>query len=166
MEVLKMELKGSCHCQAVRFQLESKHPAPFMRCYCSICRKTNGSGGYGINLGGNFRTLKVEGREHVSVYRARLVGDDGRVSQSNGERSFCKRCGSGLWAWSPDWPDLVHPFASAIDTELPAAPEQTHILLGSKASWVPLHVGANDKQFDGYPDESLAAWHERMGLSC
>jgi hypothetical protein len=31
---------------------------------------------------------------------------------------------------------------------------------------VPLHVGANDKQFDGYPDESLAAWHERMGLSC
>jgi hypothetical protein len=155
-----MKLEGSCHCQAVRFSLESKHPYPFMLCYCSICRKTNGSGGFGINLGGDFGTLKIEGADHITVYRARMP--DGK--QSRGERSFCKRCGSGLWAWSPDWPELVHPFASAIDTELPAAPERTHILLGSKASWVPVHAGPNDKQFDGYPDESLAAWHQRLGV--
>jgi hypothetical protein len=155
-----MKLEGSCHCQAVRFSLESKHPYPFMLCYCSICRKTNGSGGFGINLGGDFGTLKIEGADHITVYRARMP--DGK--QSRGERSFCKRCGSGLWAWSPDWPELVHPFASAIDTELPAAPERTHILLGSKASWVPVHAGPNDRQFDGYPDESLAAWHQRLGV--
>jgi hypothetical protein len=91
---------------------------------------------------------------------------DGRggFTQSRGERSFCKHCGSGLWAWSPDWPELVHPFASAIDTELPVAPERTHILLESKASWVPLELGPHDKQFDEYPDESLAAWHQRLGL--
>jgi hypothetical protein len=70
-----------------------------------------------------------------------------------------------LWAWSPDWPDLVHPFASAIDTELPAPPERTHILLGSKSNWVPLQLGPDDKQFDGYPDESIADWHIRLGLS-
>jgi hypothetical protein len=155
-----MKLEGSCHCQAVCFSLESKHPCPFMLCYCSICRKTNGSGGFGINLGGDFGTLKVEGADHITVYRARMP--DGK--HSRGERSFCKHCGSGLWAWSPDWPELVHPFASAIDTELPAAPERTHILLGSKASWVPVQAGPNDKQFDGYPDESLAAWHQRFGL--
>ena len=155
-----MKLEGSCHCQAVRFSLESKHPYPFMLCYCSICRKTNGSGGFGINLGGDFATLKVQGKDQITVYRARM--SDG--TESSGERSFCKRCGSGLWAWSPDWPELVHPFASAIDTELPVPPERTHILLGSKASWVSVQAGPNDKEFDGYPDESLAAWHERLGL--
>jgi hypothetical protein len=136
-----------------------------MRCYCSICRKTNGGGGYGINLGGEFTTLEVEGREHLSVYRARLADGKGGVEQSTAERSFCKHCGSGLWVWSPEWPDLVHPFASAIDTELPPAPEHTHILLASKAGWVPLQLGPNDKRFDGYPDESIAAWHERTGLT-
>jgi hypothetical protein len=155
-----MKLEGSCHCRAVRFSLESKHPYPFMLCYCSICRKTNGSGGFGINLGGDFATLKVQGKDQITVYRARM--SDG--TESGGERSFCKRCGSGLWAWSPDWPELVHPFASAIDTELPVPPERTHILLGSKASWVSVQLGPNDKQFDGYPDESLAAWHQRLGL--
>ena len=159
-----MKLEGSCHCGAVRFSVESKHPVPFMQCYCSICRKTNGSGGYAINLGGDFTTLAVEGAEHITVYRARLPDGRGGFTQSSGERSFCKHCGSGLWVWSPDWPELVHPFASAIDTELPVAPERTHILLGSKASWVPLHLGPTDKQFDEYPDESLAAWHQRLRL--
>lgn len=38
-----MRLEGSCHCSAVRFSLESVQPYPFMRCYCSICRKTAGA---------------------------------------------------------------------------------------------------------------------------
>lgn len=159
-----MKLEGSCHCGAVRFSVESKHPYPFMQCYCSICRKTNGSSGYGINLGGEFATLAVEGAEHITVYRARLSDGQGGFTESRGERSFCKHCGSGLWAWSPDWPELVHPFASAIDTELTAAPERTHILVSSKAKWVPLLIGPKDKQFAEYPDESLAAWHQRLGL--
>jgi hypothetical protein len=37
-------------------------------------------------------------------------------------------------------------------------------MVGSKASWVELHEGANDKVFDKYPDESIAAWHKRLGL--
>ena len=159
-----MELRGSCHCQAVRFSLQSHEPYPFMLCYCSICRKTNGGGGYAINLGGDFRTLHVEGRENISVYRARLPDGKGGFRESAGERSFCKRCGSGLWVWGPNWPDLVHPFASAIDSELPPAPERTHIMLASKAGWVPLHLDGQDKRFDVYPDESLAGWHKRLGL--
>jgi len=158
-----MQLKGSCHCQAVRFTLESKHPCPYNLCYCSICRKTNGSGGFGINLGGAFDTLRVEGEEHISVYRARIPTDDG-LKESSCERRFCKQCGSGLWVWAPEWPQLVHPFASAIDTELPMPPEYTHLMLGSKATWVRVHAGPRDKQFEQYPDESLAAWHTRLGI--
>jgi hypothetical protein len=70
-----------------------------------------------------------------------------------------------LWLFSPDWPTLIHPFASAIDTPLPVPPEHTHILLDSKASWVEVNVQPGDKEFDGYPEESLEQWHERLGLS-
>lgn len=37
-------------------------------------------------------------------------------------------------------------------------------MLGSKASWVTPCLGENDKTFERYPDESIAAWHERLGL--
>jgi hypothetical protein len=29
-------------CGAVRFRVRSRHPYPYQRCYCSICRKTQG----------------------------------------------------------------------------------------------------------------------------
>jgi hypothetical protein len=155
-----MKLEGSCHCGAVRFELESPHPYPYMRCYCSICRKTQGGGGYGINISGDASSLKIEGEEHISVYRAKLANGE----ESSSERRFCKACGSGLWAWDPNWPDLLHPHASAIDTALPPAPEITHIMLGSKASWTPVQMEPGDKTFNEYPDESIAAWHRRLGL--
>ncbi len=160
-----MKLKGSCHCQAVRFTLESAQPYPFMRCYCSICRKTAGGGGYAINLGGDYRTLTVEGREHLGVYQARLVdAESGEVKVSDGRRHFCRICASALWLWDPNWPDLVHPFASAIDSDLPVPPEHTHLMLDSKAGWVEPQIQTQDRCYAEYPDESLAQWHQRLGL--
>ena len=40
-----MKVTGSCSCGAVKFTLDSNTPQPYMRCYCSICRKTAGGGG-------------------------------------------------------------------------------------------------------------------------
>ena len=159
-----MKLKGSCHCRAVEFELESFEPVPYMRCYCGICRKTNGSGGYGINLGGRSENLVVRGEENITVYRAMLDDGDGGTRESSCERRFCRLCGSGLWVCSPEWPDLVHPFASAIDTALPAPPERTHIMLGSKAIWAEVDLKPADQQFESYPKESLADWHRRMKM--
>ncbi|MBN1237647.1 MAG: GFA family protein [Gammaproteobacteria bacterium] len=160
-----MLLEGSCQCGAVRFSLRSAHPYPFNLCYCSICRKTAGGGGYAINLSGESDTLDVKGREHITVYHARLRDPvTGEVKESTGERSFCSVCGSMLWVWAPEWPELIHPFASAIDTPLPVPPERTHLMLASKAPWVTVRPDPRDKFFDGYPDESIAAWHQRLGL--
>ncbi len=159
-----MLLQGSCHCGAVRFSVELAHPYPFALCYCSICRKTAGAGGYAINLGGRFASLKIEGENHIRVYQATIEDANGKPVTSSLERRFCGQCGCALWCWDPHWPDLVHPFASAIDTDLPAPPERTHLMLGSKASWVVPRIEANDKAFGEYPDESLAQWHERLGL--
>lgn len=154
-----MYLEGSCHCGSVTFQVESPHPYPYQRCYCSICRKTAGGGGYAINIGALAETLQVQGSAHKRIYHARI---DGR--ESPGERHFCGTCAAALWVHDPRWPQLVHPFASAIDTELPVPPERVHLLLDSKAPWVEPDVRENDKCFAGYPEESLAAWHERLGL--
>ncbi|MFC6673188.1 GFA family protein [Marinobacterium aestuariivivens] len=160
-----MLLEGSCHCGTVRFSVHSSHPYPFNLCYCSICRKTAGGGGYAINLGGDYETLKIRGKEYIRVYQARIKDPaTGKIKESPGQRSFCKKCGSALWVWDPRWPDLVHPFASAIDTDLPVPPEHTHMMLNSKARWVELHIGPKDQKFDEYPQESLADWHRRLGL--
>lgn len=160
-----MKLEGSCHCGGVRFTLRSAHPYPFNLCYCSICRKTAGGGGYAINLGAENSTLQVHGQENITVYRAKTLDrESGAMRESPARRNFCRICGSALWAWDPRWPELIHPFASAIDTDLPVPPQHTHLMVGSKASWVELRQGGNDKVFDGYPDESIAEWHSRLGL--
>ncbi|WP_347331609.1 GFA family protein [Marinimicrobium locisalis] len=160
-----MKLEGSCHCGSVTFTVQSEHPYPFNLCYCSICRKTAGSGGYAINLGGDYETLEVDGKEHISVYQALMTDPEtGEKQESSGQRHFCKHCGSALWLWDPTWPELVHPLASAIDTALPKPPERTHMMLASKAPWVEVCNGPKDKLFEGYPDESLAQWHQRLGV--
>ena len=160
-----MQLKGSCHCGQVTFRLESPHPYPFNLCYCSICRKTAGAGGFAINISGDYRTLEVEGEANLGVYRAMVRDKDtGDLQESQAARHFCKSCASALWVWDPRWPELVHPHASAIDTDLPVPPERTHLMLGSRANWVEACMGPDDKAFDDYPDESIAAWHQRLGL--
>lgn len=161
-----MQLEGSCHCGAVHFSLNSATPYPYQRCYCSICRKTQGGGGYAINLGGDASTMKVTGADDISVYHAKFKSPgDERAHTSSGQRHFCRRCGSALWLFDPKWPDLIHPFASAIDTPLPTPPEHTHLMLKFKASWVEVHADDQDQQFDIYPEESIAEWHARLGLT-
>ena len=154
-----MKLNGACHCGKVKFTVNSKHPYPYNLCYCSICRKTAGSGGFVINLSAEYKTLEVQGREHITVYHAK-IGD--KVSPA--ERYFCKHCSANLWLYDARWPEQVHPFAGAIDSELPIPPERTHLMLGSKANWVNAPINEGDKQFQEYPDESIAAWHQRLNL--
>ena len=52
---MPMRLEGSCRCGAVRFSVDSHTPYPYQRCYCSICRKSAGGGGYAINIMGDSR---------------------------------------------------------------------------------------------------------------
>jgi len=162
---MPMTLQGSCRCEAVRFTVASHTPHPYQLCYCSICRKTAGGGGFAINLMGNFKTLEVNGREAIGVYRAKICEDDGGNCEiSTGERNFCTKCGSALWLFDPTWPDLVHPFASIIDTPLPVPPARTHLMLRYKPSWVEPAIGENDITFDLYPEQSIEAWHKLRGL--
>jgi hypothetical protein len=149
----------------VRFTCDSHTPVPYQRCYCSICRKTAGGGGYAINLGADARTLAVEDpHEAVRIFRAEIRQDDGTCALSTAERNFCSRCATALWLFSPEWPDLVHPFASAIDSELPAPPSSVHMMLRFKPAWVAPAIGQDDQTFDLYSEQSLEDWHKSRGL--
>jgi hypothetical protein len=160
-----MLLEGSCHCQAVTFSVNAQHPYPYNICYCQVCRKTSGSGGFAINLGASTETLKVTGKQHISIYQARICNESSpQKTTSKAKRHFCSLCGSPLYLWDPRWPELVHPHASAIDTPLPMPPEKTHLMLNYKANWVTPCVSDNDQQFPEYPNESIQQWHQRLSL--
>jgi hypothetical protein len=156
---MPMRLEGSCRCGAVKFSLDSHTPYPYQRCYCSICCKSAGGGGYAINIMGDFATLKVEGRRAIRKWHAMIDGEEGSA-----ERSFCRNCGTPLWVWDENWPELVHPFAQCIDTPLPVPPANVHLLLRDKAPWVEPEIGPNDERYEGYPALSIEDWHKRRGL--
>ena len=154
------ELKGSCHCGAVSFTAVSHGRHPYMRCYCGICRKQDGGGGYAINLSADASTMKIEGKEHLTVYRAMIYGE-----RSQGERNFCRHCGCALWLYDPRWPELIHPLASAIDGDLPRPPQTVHLMLYFKPGWVEV-AGPDEKNvhFARYPEFSIEDWHRQHGL--
>lgn len=158
-----MRLKGSCSCSAVKFSLDSHTPYPYMRCYCSICRKTQGGGGYAINIMGEARSFKVDGAEYVSVYRARIA-EGKRKKLSDARRHFCSKCGSALWIWDSRWAEWIYPFASAIDTPLPKPIEEVEIMLDYAAPWVDIPEGLDHAHFPEQPDEGIADWHRKRLL--
>ena len=52
-----------------------------------ICRKTEGTGGYPINIAGDNMTLEVKGEGNITVDRAIIQNpEDFKLRQSQGER--------------------------------------------------------------------------------
>lgn len=160
-----MQLHGSCYCEAVRFSLESHTPYPYMHCYCSICRKTNGSAGSAINIMGLRDSLSVDGEPAIETFRAPAERtESGGTGRSDSRRVFCSNCGTGLWVFNPRTERTIHPFASVIDTGLPEPPERNHIMLRYKPDWVRVPDGPTDHHFETYPDQSIRDWHEERNL--
>lgn len=161
-----MQLEAACYCRRVRFSVVSHTPYPYMRCYCSVCRKTAGGGGYAINVMAEANTLSMEGEGHLGFHHAMIEDPDhpGAFVTSPGRRYFCRGCGSALWVADPRWPQWVYPFASALDTPLPRPPELVHIMLDFAAPWVDIPHGPGHRHFSRYPDESILDWHVRHGL--
>lgn len=158
-------LEGSCRCAAIYFRCDSNTAVPYQLCYCSICRKTAGGGGYAINLGARADTLVVHAEpDSLGIYNAEICEEDGACRISSGQRHYCRRCATALWLYDPQWPELIHPFASAIDGDLPAPPSRVHLMLRFKPDWVDVRAGPGDATFDLYPEESLEQWHKRQGL--
>lgn len=160
-----LKLDAGCYCKAVEFSAESHTPCPYLRCYCSFCRTTSGSGGFGINIMAEADTLSVTGKIHLGSHHG-MYHDEGtdELKKSPGARYYCRECGSPLWAADPRWPRWIYPYASSVRTPLPAPPEVVHIMLDFKATWVEVPTGQNHTHFGRYPNESIVEWHCRHGV--
>ena len=122
--------------------------------------KTDGLTVAGTSVTRRDDPLKVTGKRTLKVYQIKL--EDG--SESPAQRNFCGTCGSALWVFDPRWPEYVHPFASAIDTELPSTLERCHIMTDFAPKWVSIPGGKRNPHFAEYPDRSLEEWHRTRGL--
>jgi hypothetical protein len=160
-----MKIVGACYCGAVRFSAESHTPYPYMRCYCSFCRKTSGSGGYGINIMAQAKSLEIEGETNLLFHHGMEHDPEtDELVENQNRRYFCRHCGSPLWAADPRWSEWIYPFASIVNTTLPRPPEVVHIMLDFAVPWIDIPVGEGHRHFKRYPDESILAWHQRHGL--
>ena len=76
--------QGGCLCGAVRY-VAAQMPAHMHACHCSMCRRITGAMSLSVVV--PFGAMQVEGAAHVSTY----------ASSEWATRSFCSRCGAGLW---------------------------------------------------------------------
>lgn len=115
-------MKGSCHCQAVRYEvvrLES-----LGHCHCASCRKTHSAAfaTTGRVKRENFRWLS--GEDKLTAYR----------SSPDKRRWFCSGCGCHLMA-ELDGADYVILRAASLDDDPGLAP-QRHIWRSHDLAWL------------------------------
>jgi hypothetical protein len=150
-----MLLEGTCECGGVRFAVSSRTPYPYRICYCRRCRKTAGSAGPSANVLADATTLELSGELEPTRYEHPV---EPVVT------TFCPRCGSALLLEITGFPEWTYPFASAVDTPLPAPPEFVHVRTEERPAWVPPIGSPDDPEFETNTDESMAEWHRRLGL--
>ena len=90
-------LRGSCHCGAVRFEVEADMSRGGSRCNCSICTKLGAFGGM------------------VKPAAFKLLGDESELGQYRwgvvSTRYFCKQCGTHCYGRG-NLPELGGEFVS------------------------------------------------------
>lgn len=122
-------IRGSCLCQAVRFEVRG----PFGRashCHCSMCRKAHGAafGTYARVKRSDFALLS--GESDIA----------GFASSAGTSRTFCGRCGSTLQFLTDKLPDAIDIALGTLDDD-PGIRPVMHIFAGSKAPWYPIEDG-------------------------
>ncbi|AQA18825.1 aldehyde-activating protein [Halioglobus japonicus] len=101
-----MIYQGSCHCQAVRFQVETPAAVEIERCNCSVCRKS----GYLHLIVPRSRFTLLAGEEHITTYT---------FNSGIAQHTFCKICGIKPFYTPRSNPDGIDVNLNCLD-EMPA----------------------------------------------
>ncbi|KAA8910377.1 hypothetical protein TRICI_004175 [Trichomonascus ciferrii] len=105
-------------------------------------------------------SARVKGRSRYHAIKDRGKPEEEKCSSF---RSFCSNCSTMLWVWDDRWGELIHPFAPAIDTELPEPQSMVCIMDGSKPKWARWPEGPKEI-YDTYGPDSLEDWHKKNGV--
>jgi hypothetical protein len=101
-----MRVHASCHCGAIRYEA-TVDPGATAICHCADCQKLTGSA-YRVSVparGGSFRLLLGAPSVYIKV------GDSG----ARRAQAFCGNCGSPLYTYDADAPQIVGLRVGCID---------------------------------------------------
>ena len=128
-------LAGECLCGTVRYSVPDDF-AYALICHCSQCRRATGSASKPF---GGIRKEKLT-----------LVAGGDAIFRYGGESAHdahCGRCGSLLWSWLGDSPNVHVTYGTLLDS--PSLKPTAHIYVGSKAPWDV--IGDDLPQYDELP---------------
>ena len=93
---------GSCHCGAIRFEVQAPQKLSLDRCNCSICFKS----GYLHLIVPRSRFKLIHGEEHITTYR---------FGSMIAAHTFCKFCGVKPFYTPRSNPDGIDVNAQCLD---------------------------------------------------
>lgn len=133
------ELKGSCLCGVVQYQVKGE-PLRFYHCHCQRCRKATGTGHASNLLINKVGSISwIQGEDQLARYK---VPEAERFFNC-----FCKQCGSPMPRVIPELDGVLIP-AGSLDSEPPIKPGG-NIFWGSRADWS--CSGDELPKYDEYP---------------
>lgn len=118
-----MTYQGGCHCGAVRYEV-SGEPHHVALCHCSDCRKSSGAPMVAWAAFADAQFKLIEG-EPVTFN-----------SSGSAMRSFCGKCGSGLYYRNAQFLPGIVDIQSATLDDPEALPPGAHIQTAERLSWM------------------------------
>jgi hypothetical protein len=118
-----MPITGGCHCGTVRYEVTGK-PKHMALCHCTDCRKSSGAPmvAWAAFDEGDFRVTAGE----VSTIN----------SSGQAHRSFCPRCGTGLFFRDAEVLPGIVDVQSATFDDPDAFPPKVHIQTAERIKWM------------------------------
>ena len=118
-----MTHQGGCHCGAVRYEV-SGDPQHVALCHCSDCRKSSGA--------------PMVAWAAFTEEQFKLLEGEPVTFNSSGSamRSFCPKCGSGLYYRNQEFLPGIVDIQSATLDDPDALPPGAHIQMAERLGWM------------------------------
>lgn len=131
-----MAHQGGCHCGSVRYEV-SGEPQHVALCHCSDCRKSSGA--------------PMVAWAAFTEEQFKLVEGEPVTFNSSGSamRSFCPKCGSGLYYRNAEFLPGIVDIQSATLDDPDALPAGAHIQTAERIGW--MESAHNLPVFERYP---------------
>lgn len=118
-----MTHQGGCHCGAIRYEV-SGEPQHVALCHCSDCRKSSGA--------------PMVAWAAFAEDRFKIIAGEAATFNSSGStmRSFCPKCGTGLYYRNAEYLPGIVDIQSATLDDPAALPPGVHIQVAERIGWM------------------------------
>lgn len=116
-------ITGSCHCGAIRYQVEGEAIVHAL-CHCGDCRRHSGAPMVGWAMYPETALKVTKGTPKVYA------------SSQHGRRHFCPDCGTGLFYVNAEMLPSIVDIQSATFDDPDVVPAQAHVQVAERLKWM------------------------------